>query len=85
MIGAEWFDYWWLIPLILIGLCFFGARGCCAGRRHHTEGRSEVNSGNSPGSALDILDRRYARGEIDDEEYGRRKETITQGKKGETR
>jgi putative membrane protein len=70
MFATEGFNLWWLIPIVLIGLCFFGARGCCSGRRH---------------SALDILSGRYARGEIDDEEYERKRKAITQERKGETR
>jgi len=70
MFGTEGFGLWWLIPLILIALCIFGARGCCAGRRH---------------SVLDILARLYARGEIDEEEYERKRKAITREKRGETR
>lgn len=84
MFGTEGFDLWWLIPLIMIVICFFGARGCCCGRRHRMEGRSEQNSETNSGSALDILSKRYARGEIDDEEYERKRKTLTQVKKGET-
>jgi uncharacterized membrane protein len=85
MFGTAEFDFWWLIPLILIGLCFFWARGCCFGRRHHIEGSSETYDGISSSSALEILSRRYARGEIEEEEYERKRKTITQAKKGETR
>ncbi len=85
MFGTEGFDFWWLIPLILIVLCLFGARGCCFGMRHRTEGRPETNNGTSSDSALEILSRRYARGEIDEEEYERKRKTITQAKNGETR
>ena len=85
MFGTEGFDFWWLIPLVLIGLCFFGARGCCFGRRHHSEDRPERNNETTFGSALEILSRRYARGEIDEVEYEKKRHTITQAKKGETR
>jgi putative membrane protein len=85
MFGTEGFDLWWLIPIVLIGLCFFGARGCCSGRRHRIEDRPERNNEATSDSALDILNRRYARGEVDDEEYERKRKAITQEKKGETR
>jgi uncharacterized membrane protein len=68
MFGTEGFGLWWLIPLILIALCIFGARGCCISRH-----------------CGDILDRRYARGEIDEEEYERKRKAITREKRGETR
>jgi len=85
MLGTEGSDLWWLIPIVLIALCFFWARGCCSGRRHRLEDRPERNNETASDSALDILSRRYARGEIDDEEYERKRKTITREKKGETR
>lgn len=85
MFGTEGFNLWWLIPIVLIGLCFFCARGCCSGRRHHMKDRLKGRIEAAPDSALKILSRRYARGEIDDEEYERKRKTITQEKKGETR
>ncbi len=85
MFGTEGFEFWWLIPIILIGLCVFGARGCCFGRRRHIKDRSERNNETSSDSALEILSRRYARGEINDEEYERKRNTIIQAKKGVTR
>jgi uncharacterized membrane protein len=85
MFGTEGFDFWWLIPLILIVLCLFGARGCCFGMRHRIEDRPETNNGISSDSALEILSRRYARGEIGEDEYERKRKTITQAKNGEAR
>lgn len=81
--GVEGFDFWWLIPMILVGLCFFLARGCCFGWRHRNEGRPKKMARDSSDSALDTLNRRYVCGEIDDEEYERKRKSITQAKKGE--
>jgi uncharacterized membrane protein len=54
--------YWWIIPLIMMGFCFLTTRkgGICSGM---WEGHQ------SDGSVLDILDRRYATGEIGRIEY----------------
>ena len=54
--------YWWIIPLIMMGLCFLAMRkgGICCGM---WEGHR------SDGSALDTLDRRYASGNIGGIEY----------------
>lgn len=80
MSGTEWGDFWWLIPVVLIGLCLFGGRGCCFGRRHRLD-RSERESEPGSVSALEILNRRYASGEIEEEEFERKRKTITQAKK----
>jgi len=79
MWAMEGFHYWWLIPLILIALCFFLSKGCCFRMRDRfTDDLSKTDE-----TALEILDKRYARGEIDDQEYERKKERITQKTKGE--
>jgi uncharacterized membrane protein len=83
MSGTYGFDFWWLIPLILIVLCFFCARGCCSGRRHRSEDRPERKNEATSDSALDILSKLYAQGKIDDEEYEKKSRTITLAKKGE--
>ena len=68
MTGAETFDLWWLIPIIVIVFCIFCSRGCCLGRRDSREQRRPKDHRGSPDSALRILDGRYVNYEIDDEE-----------------
>lgn len=63
------FPWMWLWPvLILVGLLVLGYVAVAVGRRR--SGGSDVGPGSS---ARRILDERYARGEIDDEEYRNRK------------
>jgi putative membrane protein len=70
--GGVWngFHWWWLIPLAMMILCFImmhGRRSCSMGgaRSRHTAE-----------SAREILDRRYALGEIGKEEYQEKKRDI---------
>ncbi|MEO3781776.1 SHOCT domain-containing protein [Actinocorallia sp. B10E7] len=71
MDGWGWM---WVWPvLIVIGLALLGYAGVKAaqGKRRYPP------PGNDPGaSARRVLDERFARGEIDEEEYVRRKETL---------
>lgn len=69
--GPIWsgFHFWWIIPIIMIVLCFLMMRhgvGCMMGRRSSGE------------SAREILDRRYASGEIGKEEYEEKKRRIAE-------
>lgn len=80
MSGLEGFleSYWWIIPLALMLLCFLGMRGrgralCCFGSR--TFGGHHIGPSDSPG---EILDKRYALGDIGREEYEEKKKDITQ-------
>ena len=81
MTGSDtfFFSFWWVFPLLMFILCIFMMRGkkapmmCGFGSRD--TGNREINISDS---ALDILDKRYASGEIDKEEYKERKRTLTE-------
>jgi putative membrane protein len=72
--GAVWngFHWWWIIPMAMMILCFImmrGHRGCVMGW-HRSRPITE--------SAREILDKRYALGEISNEEYEEKKRHISQ-------
>lgn len=68
MTGAETFDLWWLIPIIMIVFCIFCSCGCYFGRRDSREQRRPKDHRGSADSALRILDRCYVNCEIDEKE-----------------
>ena len=79
MFWSEFFNssLWWIFPLVMIGLCFFMMRGrkgsiMCGLGSHHPESDSISDSD----SAMDILDKRYALGEVNKEEYEEKKNVI---------
>ena len=85
MVGPEVspcaFQGWWIFPIAMIILCIFMARrrrgfmpSCCASR-----GSEDVPSINSADSASQILDKRYALGEISKAEYEDKKKDIEKG------
>ena len=79
MCGSEFtcFSFWWVVPIFMMILCFFMMRGrrgammCGLGSRdigsHHTRDSD---------SALEILDKRYASGDIGKDEYEEKKRTL---------
>lgn len=72
MTGYEFFEgYWWIFPVVMIMLCFFFMRKCHSRRLC---GFSKYNG--SGESAMDILDKRYAQGEINQDEYEEKKKTL---------
>ncbi|KAB0581248.1 SHOCT domain-containing protein [Ideonella dechloratans] len=69
----EWFPLMWIFPLIFLVVILLivfrgGGSPMSGGRGMRTHDREE--------SAKEILDRRYARGEIGQEEYQRMKKDL---------
>ena len=81
MFGSELTcnSYWWIFPIFMMILCFFMMRNrgwpmmCCFGRRKMD---NHQNMGSD--SAIEILDKRYASGEIDKIEYEEKKRTLAE-------
>lgn len=74
------FDLWWIIPIGMMILCGFimrwrsGSRMC--GFDPRGSGHEELKGSFS---ALEILDRRYASGEIDKAEYDEKRRVLIEG------
>jgi uncharacterized membrane protein len=83
MFGSEFcnFSFWWILPLAMIALCFFMMRrrgsSMMCGFNSRSSATHHISDTDSP---LDILDKRYALGEINQEEYEERKGTLIQSK-----
>ncbi len=70
------FGWWWFMPIFMIifwGLVIWGIVALVRGLSQ--SGGSDSASGRSD-SALEVLKRRYARGEIDKEEYEEKKKDL---------
>jgi len=69
--GGMWFG--WLFWLVIIGLVIWGAKAFTDNQRNrHAPGPPAGES------ALDVLKKRYARGEISDDEYERMRRQLQQ-------
>ena len=72
------FSFWWLIPVAMMILCFFMMRGrkgsMMCGFGPHDKDRYRINPSDS---AMDLLDKQYATGQIDEKEYEKKKIILT--------
>lgn len=77
---------WWIFLLVMIGMivfCLFMMRGHMGSMMCRPGFRGPCGSGeDASDSAPDILDKRYARGEINKEEYEQKKKAIGPGTTG---
>lgn len=81
MFGSEFFccSFWWIFPIFMMALCFFmmrvrkGSNMCGFGS--HRNGIKKMSTSDS---AFDILDKRYAQGDITKEEYEEKNEFLRQ-------
>ena len=70
-------EHWWIMPLVMIIFCLFIMRGrsgsmmCWPGS--HKEDSSFISDSNS---AMEILEKRYALGEIEREEFEEKKKEL---------
>jgi putative membrane protein len=74
------FGWWWIFPLLMIALCFFMMRrrggSMMCGFGSLGLGSQNINSSDS---GMDILNKRYALGEINKEEYEEKKRALSRG------
>ena len=80
MYGAEIYSgsSWWLCPIFMVVFCFLIAkRGkrqkMCELLTKHNDAYPSLDAN----TAIDILDKRYALGEIDEVEYDRKKKILS--------
>ena len=67
--NGMWFG--WIFWLVIIGLIIWGVKTIAG------QNRSQSSSRPPEESALDILKKRYARGEINDEEFEEKKRRLS--------
>jgi len=79
MFGYEFYGgSWWIFPVVMIFFCIFfmrrGCRGMMCGFGSHSGDTSHNGTGES---GLEILDKRFAQGEINEDEYEEKKRKLT--------
>lgn len=76
------YEFWWIFPVIMIVLCFLMMRGRSGSMMCGFGSRDESRFIQPTDSATDILDKRYARGEIGQREYEEKKGKLIQTQRG---
>lgn len=78
--GMHGHSFWWIFPLVffilMIAMAGFMMRKCGRGCMCHGWMREGSDMKQQSDSALEILNKRYARGEIDKPEYEEKKAAI---------
>ena len=73
------FSFWWIFPVLMMIFCFLMMRGrrssmmCGLGSHGIDNQKTRVSD-----TAIDILSKRYASGEINNEEYKEKIRTLTE-------
>jgi putative membrane protein len=82
--GYGWSFPWWMCAMMIMVMLIVGVAICWLGRGtfgHRPHGwRSMISPGGPKQSALQTLSERFARGEIQEDEYMQRKLAILEGK-----
>ena len=77
-VGFCNFSFWLLIPVAMMGLCIFMMRGrkgsMMCGFGSHDKDSYRINPSDS---AMEILDKQYAAGKLDEKEYEKKKIILT--------
>ena len=80
MYAAEVYggSFWWLCPVLMVVFCFFMAKGrkgrkMCGFFDSHKDIHPNIHSD----SPIEILDKRFALGKIDEIEYEKKKRTLS--------
>ena len=80
MYCSEFFSssWWWIWPVLMIAMCFFMMRRWRGPMMYGFGSRYKDRPHfNTSDSAMEILDKRYAAGEIDKTEYAEKKKSLT--------
>jgi len=70
-------EFWWIIPIVMMALCLYMMGGKkdshMCGFGSHKKDNHSISASNS---AMEILGKRYALGEMDGEEYEEKKKAL---------